>query len=212
MKSSFRWYGESDPVTLDEIRQIPGMRSIVSAVYDVKPGEVWPEESIKRLADQCAAHGLVFDVVESIPVTEEIKLGRPERDRHIANYCESIRRCAKYGVKCVTYNFMPVFDWTRTQLDKAAADGSTSLVMYWEQMKGLDPSRTTSICPAGIPATRRTRSGSSSAPTASWARRACGPTLNTSSGGSSPWPRSAAWSWPCIRTIPRTPSSACPGW
>lgn len=80
-----------------------------------------------------------FDVVESIPVTEEIKLGKPERDRHIANYCESIRRCAKYGIKCVTYNFMPVFDWTRTQLDKKAADGSTSLVMYWDQMKGLDP-------------------------------------------------------------------------
>ena len=139
MKSSFRWYGDSDPVTLDAIRQIPGMRSIVSAVYDVKPGEVWPEESIKRLVDLCAEKGLVFDVVESIPVTEEIKLGRPERDRHIENYCESIRRCAKYGIKCVTYNFMPVFDWTRTQLDKAAEDGSTSLVMYWEQMKGLDP-------------------------------------------------------------------------
>ena len=139
MKSSFRWYGDSDPVTLDMIRQIPGMRSIVSAVYDVKPGEVWPEESIKHLVDECAAHGLIFDVVESIPVTEEIKLGKPERDRHIANYCESIRRCAKYGIKCVTYNFMPVFDWTRTQLDKKAADGSTSLVMYWDQMKGLDP-------------------------------------------------------------------------
>ena len=136
MKSSFRWYGDSDPVTLDMIRQIPGMRSIVSAVYDVKPGEVWPEESIKHLVDECAAHGLIFDVVESIPVTEEIKLGKPERDRHIANYCESIRRCAKYGIKCVTYNFMPVFDWTRTQLDKKAADGSTSLVMYWDQMKG----------------------------------------------------------------------------
>lgn len=85
MKSSFRWYGDSDPVTLDKIRQIPGMRSIVSAVYDVKPGEVWPEESIKHLVDECAANGLVFDVVESIPVTEEIKLGRPERDRHIEN-------------------------------------------------------------------------------------------------------------------------------
>ena len=71
MKSSFRWYGDSDPVTLDMIRQIPGMRSIVSAVYDVKPGEVWPEESIKHLVDECAAHGLIFDVVESIPVTEE---------------------------------------------------------------------------------------------------------------------------------------------
>ena len=66
MKSSFRWYGESDPVTLDAIRQIPGMRSIVSAVYDVKPGEVWPEESIKRLADLCAEKGLVFDVVRML--------------------------------------------------------------------------------------------------------------------------------------------------
>ena len=76
MKSSFRWYGDSDPVTLDKIRQIPGMRSIVSAVYDVKPGEVWPEESIKHLVDECREHGLIFDVVESIPVTEEIKLGK----------------------------------------------------------------------------------------------------------------------------------------
>ncbi len=139
MKSSFRWYGDSDPVTLEYIRQIPGMRSIVSAVYDVKPGEVWPEESIKYIADRCRENGLVFDVVESIPVTEEIKLGRSERDAHIENYCENIRRCAKYGVKCVTYNFMPVFDWTRTQLDKEGEDGSTSLVMYWDQMRGLDP-------------------------------------------------------------------------
>ena len=139
MKSSFRWYGERDPVTLAHIRQIPGMRSIVSAVYDVKPGEVWPEASIRRLADLCAEQGLVFDVVESIPVTEDIKLGGPQRDRHIENYCESIRRCARHGVKCITYNFMPVFDWTRTQLDKAAGDGSTSLVMYWDQLKGLDP-------------------------------------------------------------------------
>ena len=127
MKSSFRWYGDSDPVTLDKIRQIPGMRSIVSAVYDVKPGEVWPEESIKHLVDECAANGLVFDVVESIPVTEEIKLGRPERDRHIENYCESIRRCAKYGIKCITYNFMPVLDWTRTNLAYTMPDGSKAL-------------------------------------------------------------------------------------
>ena len=122
MKSSFRWYGESDPVKLEYIRQIPGMRSIVSAVYDVKPGEVWPEESIRHLTELCREHGLIFDVVESIPVTEEIKLGKPEREQHIQNYCESVRRCAKYGIKCITYNFMPVFDWTRTQLDKMAED------------------------------------------------------------------------------------------
>ena len=81
---------------------------------------------------QCEDNGLVFDVVESIPVHEDIKLGRNNVDELLEVYCENIRRCAKYGVKCVTYNFMPVFDWTRTQLDKEAADGSTSLVMYFE--------------------------------------------------------------------------------
>ena len=68
MKMSFRWYGESDPISLEYISQIPGMHSIVSAVYDVKPGEVWPEESLAKMKAQCEAHGLVFDVVESIPV------------------------------------------------------------------------------------------------------------------------------------------------
>ncbi len=139
MKLSFRWYGEDDPISLEYISQIPGMRSIVSAVYDVKPGEVWPEESIKKLKDSCEKNGLIFDVVESIPVHEDIKLGRGNVDELLEVYCENIRRCAKYGVKCVTYNFMPVFDWTRTQLDKKAPDGSTSLVMYWDQMRGLDP-------------------------------------------------------------------------
>ena len=139
MKSSFRWYGDDDPISLEYIRQIPGMRSVVSAVYDVKPGEVWPKESIKHIADKCRENGLIFDVVESIPVTEEIKLGSSLRDCHIKNYCENIRRCAEYGVKCITYNFMPVFDWTRTQLDKRMDDGSTALVMYMEQLKGLDP-------------------------------------------------------------------------
>lgn len=139
MKSSFRWYGESDPVTLENIRQIPGMRSIVSAVYDVPPGEVWPLEKLERMAALCKENGLVFDIVESIPVTEDIKLGGKERDRHLDNYCENLRRCAKVGVKCVTYNFMPVFDWTRTQLDRPAPDGSKSLVMYWDQLRDLDP-------------------------------------------------------------------------
>ncbi len=139
MKMSFRWYGQDDPVTLRNISQIPNMRSIVSAVYDVKPGQVWPEESIERIKKDCEEHGLIFDIVESIPVSEDIKLGSANRDELIDVYCENIRRCAKHGIKCVTYNFMPVFDWTRTQLDKEAPDGSTSLVMYWDQMRGLDP-------------------------------------------------------------------------
>lgn len=139
MYMSFRWYGEDDPVTLRQISQIPGMRSIVSAVYDVAPGEVWPEESLERIKNQCEAHGLVFDVVESVPVHEDIKLWRNNVDELVEVYCENIRRCAKYGIKCITYNFMPVFDWTRTQIDREAPDGSTSLVMYWDQLRGLDP-------------------------------------------------------------------------
>ena len=76
MKMSFRWYGYDDPVTLRNISQIPNMHSIVSAVYDVKPGQVWPEESLAKMTAECEKHGLVFDVVESIPVCEDIKLGR----------------------------------------------------------------------------------------------------------------------------------------
>ncbi len=139
MKLSFRWYGKEDPIPLAHIAQIPGMHSVVSAIYDVKPGVVWPRESLAALQTDAAAHGLVFDVVESIPVHEDIKLGRGNVETLLDVYCENIRRCAEYGVKCITYNFMPVFDWTRTQLDKQAPDGSTSLVMYVEQLQGLDP-------------------------------------------------------------------------
>ena len=138
-KLSFRWYGPDDPVPLSYIRQIPNMHSVVSAVYDVPPGEVWSDESIEAIAQAARDNGLVFDVVESIPVHEDIKLGRGDCARYIENYKENIRRVARHGVKCVCYNFMPVFDWTRTQLDKAAPDGSTSLVMYMDQLKGLDP-------------------------------------------------------------------------
>lgn len=139
MKLSFRWYGESDPVKLEYIRQIPNMRSIVTAVYDVKPGEVWSEESIFRLKEVVEANGMVMDIIESVPVHEDIKLGLETRDKYIDAYNENIRRLAKAGVKCICYNFMPVFDWTRTQLDKVAQDGSTSLVYYESQLKGKNP-------------------------------------------------------------------------
>ena len=83
MKLSFRWYGEDDKVTLDNIRQIPGMHSIVTAVYDVPVGEVWSEESIAKLKSQVEEKGLHFEVIESIPVHEDIKLGKPSRDKYI---------------------------------------------------------------------------------------------------------------------------------
>ena len=139
MKLSFRWYGEDDKVTLQNIRQIPGMDSIVTAVYDVPVGEVWSRESIKKLKEQTENVGLNFDVIESIPVHEDIKLGKPSRDKYIENYCENIRRVAEAGVKCICYNFMPVFDWTRTQLDHELEDGSTSLVYYQEQVDKVNP-------------------------------------------------------------------------
>ena len=139
MKLSFRWYGEDDKVTLEQIRQIPGMDSIVTAVYDVPVGEVWSRESIAKLKKQTEDAGLHFEVIESIPVHEDIKLGKPSRDKYIENYCENIRRVAEAGIRCVCYNFMPVFDWTRTQLDHPLPDGSTSLVYYQEQVDQVNP-------------------------------------------------------------------------
>lgn len=122
MKLSFRWYGDSDPVTLEYIRQIPGMEVIVSAIYDVPVGEVWSEDKIKALADKVAAADMKLDVIESVPVHEDIKLGKPSRDQYLANYCQNIRNLAKYGVKVICYNFMPVFDWLRSDLDYKLAD------------------------------------------------------------------------------------------
>lgn len=139
MKLSFRWYGEDDKVTLQNIRQIPGMYSIVTAVYDVPVGEVWSVESIQHLKKLTEDAGLHFEVIESIPVHEDIKLGKPSRDRYIQNYCENIRRVGAAGIKCVCYNFMPVFDWTRTQLDHVLEDGSTTLVYYQDQVDKVDP-------------------------------------------------------------------------
>lgn len=139
MKLTFRWYGKDDVIPLDYIRQIPNMYSVVTAVYDVPVGEVWSRESIAFLVKEAHAHGLKCEVIESVPVHEDIKLGLPTRDKYIAAYCENIRRLSEAGIKCICYNFMPVFDWTRTQLDKQAQDGSTSLVYYGDQLKGKNP-------------------------------------------------------------------------
>lgn len=139
MKMSFRWYGDSDPVTLEYIRQIPGMEVIVSAIYDVPVGEVWSEDKIKALADKVAAAGLKLDVIESVPVHEDIKLGKPSRDQYLANYCQNIRNLAKYGVKVICYNFMPVFDWLRSDLDYKLADNSSALIFKQETVDALNP-------------------------------------------------------------------------
>lgn len=139
MKMTFRWYGEKDSIPLEYIKQIPNMSGVVTAVYDVPVGEVWPVEKIARLKKLCDDEGLEMEVIESVPVHEDIKLGKPTRDKLIANYAQTIRNLGKFGVKCICYNFMPVFDWLRTDLKTVARDGSTSLSYCHEQLLKLDP-------------------------------------------------------------------------
>ncbi len=139
MKMTFRWYGEDDSVTLDYIRQIPGVRGVVTAIYDVEPGQVWPRERIQTLKETIESHGLEMEVIESVPVHEDIKLGRGNYKKYIENYKENIRRLAEAGVKCICYNFMPVFDWTRSRLDQPLGDGSNALVYYKEDVDKMDP-------------------------------------------------------------------------
>ena len=139
MKMTFRHYGASDPVTLEQIRQIPRMTGIVSAVYDVAPGSVWSRESIAAIKNDAAAHGLEFEVVESVPVPEDIKLGNEKAPQLIENYCENIRRLGEAGVKCVCYNFMPVFDWLRSELAHPQADGANALAYDEQTVLNMNP-------------------------------------------------------------------------
>lgn len=141
MRLTFRWYGNSDPVTLKNIRQIPTMSGIVSAVYSVSAGEIWPEKEIISIKEAAAENGLEFEVVESVPVHEDIKLGKPSREKLIDNYCENIRRLGRAGVKVICYNFMPVFDWLRSELAKPLSDGSSTLSFDNADVLALDPAK-----------------------------------------------------------------------
>lgn len=143
MKMTFRWYGPTDPISLDYIHQIPGMTGVVSALYTVPVGEVWPMDQIIKLKEEVTRHGLELEVIESVPVSEDVKLRQGDYLRHIENFKQNIRNLSKIGIKCICYNFMPVFDWTRSKLDQKAADGSTSLVYYKSDVDKLDPTKLT---------------------------------------------------------------------
>lgn len=139
MKMTFRWYGEKDSIPLKYIKQIPNMSGVVTAIYDTPVGEVWELKKIKKLKEICSKAGLEMEVIESVPVHEDIKLGKPTRDKLIKNYAQTIRNLGKVGVKCICYNFMPVFDWLRTNLKKEGEDGSNSLSYCHEELMKLDP-------------------------------------------------------------------------
>ena len=128
MQMGFRWYGKgNDNISLADIKQIPGVTSIVWALHHKMPGEVWEEEEIAEVKAQLEEYGFNNEVVESVNVHDDIKIGLPTRDKYIENYKQSIRNLAKYGVKVICYNFMPIFDWTRSDLFHPVGDGSTAL-------------------------------------------------------------------------------------
>lgn len=140
MQMTFRWYGENnDSVTLSHIKQIPGMDGVVWALHDMPAGEAWPMDRIEEVKKQADEYGLNIDVVESVNVHESIKLGSPERDKYIKNYIETIDRLGKVGVKVICYNFMPVFDWVRTELFHEMEDGSTALFFDKKTIETIEP-------------------------------------------------------------------------
>lgn len=141
MKMTFRWYGQDDPVCLKYIKQIPHMSGVVSAIYDIPVGEVWPIERIQKLKAEVEQAGLELEVIESVPVHEDIKLKRNDYQRYIDNYKQTIRNLAQCGIRCICYNFMPVFDWTRSSIDQELADGSKALVYYKQDVDQLDPTK-----------------------------------------------------------------------
>ncbi|MGH7709680.1 MAG: mannonate dehydratase, partial [Gemmatimonadaceae bacterium] len=145
---TFRWFGPQDAVTLANIRQIPGVQGIVAALFDVPPGEVWPKTALADLGEQIESAGLRFSVVESIPVHEDIKLGRPTRDRLIDNYCASVRHMGELGIPVLCYNFMPVFDWMRTSLSMRLPDGSLTMAYDHRALSQIDLSRGMAALPA----------------------------------------------------------------
>lgn len=149
MEKTWRWFGKKDKITLDMLRQI-GVEGIVTALHDVPNGEIWTEEAINDLKTYIESYGLRWSVVESLPVCEAIKYAGPEREQLIENYKVSLANLGKCGVKTVCYNFMPVIDWIRTDLQHPWADGTSSLYFDRCSLRLLRPSN---------PRTRRSRKG-----------------------------------------------------
>jgi mannonate dehydratase len=128
MQMTFRWYGnEFEKISLSKIKQIPGVTGVVGCLMDIPVGEVWPEKRISALVKQVHDAGLTIEVIESVNIHDDIKIGLPSRDRYIENYKQTIRNLAKYGIKVICYNFMPIFDWIKSDLNYVLPDGSKTL-------------------------------------------------------------------------------------
>ena len=137
---TFRWFGsDKDTVTLEQIRQIPNVVGVVPALHNLPAGEAWELDDIMKMKAEIEKSGLTMECIESVNVHEDIKIGLPTRDKYIENYKTSIRNLAKAGVKVICYNFMPVFDWTRTDLAMNMGDGATCLSYDGAQIEGKSP-------------------------------------------------------------------------
>ncbi len=140
MDMTMRWFGTGyDSVTLQQIRQVPGVTGVITTLYGTKPGEAWRREQIRALKKEVEDAGLAIKGIESVNVHDAIKAGTPDRDRHIENYVASLTNLGLEGIDMVCYNFMPVFDWTRTDLAKPRADGSTVLAYDNEVISKINP-------------------------------------------------------------------------
>lgn len=140
MQMTIRWFGkDKDTVTLEQIRQIPGVCGVVPALHKLPAGEVWPLDVINSMKKEIEDAGLTMECIESVNVHEDIKLGLPSAKKYIENYKQCIKNLSQAGVKVICYNFMPVFDWTRTDLAMKMPDGSTCLCYNGKQIEGKSP-------------------------------------------------------------------------
>ncbi|MDO4562879.1 MAG: mannonate dehydratase [Clostridia bacterium] len=140
MKMTLRWYGSQfDTVTLEQIRQIPGVSGVITTLYHLMPGEIWSREQIKALKKEVEDAGLSIAGIESVNVHEDIKTGGKQRDIYIDNYIKTLENLGEENIHLVCYNFMPVFDWTRTELARKRADGSTVLAYTQAAVDALNP-------------------------------------------------------------------------
>jgi len=137
-----RWFGPGfDPVTLDKIRQVPGIYGVITTLYGKQPGEEWKIEEIQELKEKVQEAGLVIAGIESVNIHDSIKTGGKDRDMYIENYIASLTALARSDIKLVCYNFMPVFDWTRTDLAKKLPDGSTTMSYDQKIIDNIDPEK-----------------------------------------------------------------------